>query len=255
MDVTTRKLDRWDGLILAIATMAAGLVVAFVPAPRPSVELAPAPPVPPGFVVTTTPGNSTSFAPSGATVGTVTMTYGPAPPAPISSVPMPVPPMPVPGILVRVTEAVTPYLTAWTVAMLVIRLRRPRAGGRRLTRQPGLAACGAGVLVLAAMPALGLVRWAAEWLWEAIVPSTPAASMYYGTMYGAPSPTPMADLWLTIHSGFVAGSASIGDAIAATWLIMALGGWWRADRHWLDRLGRAIGFAWHLLMTAAFVVW
>jgi hypothetical protein len=45
-------------------------------------------------------------------------------------------------------QLVFPFLTAWTFAFLVMRLRQPRPPLRRLARQPGMAACSAASLVL-----------------------------------------------------------------------------------------------------------
>jgi hypothetical protein len=52
--------------------------------------------------------------------------------------------------------ALLPYLAAWTVALLIIRLRSPRPRFRRLARQPGFVAC--------AIAALGLLICGLSWL-------------------------------------------------------------------------------------------
>lgn len=258
---TTRRLDRRDGLILAIATVAAGLVPAVVPAPALPVPLLPTPPYPMPTPAVLAPATTTAVMPApvmpatpvpppGGNVSPLpTVVYGtPMPPAGGPDLEVPI--MDSASVVSRSTAIATPYLTAWTMALLVIRLRRPHAARRRLTRQPGLAACGVGVAVLAAMVAAGLGRWAAEWLWEAIVPSTPAAAI---SVAPAPLRPPLTDLYYVARSSFRAGTASIGDAIAATWLIMALGGWWRPEKSGIDRLGRAVGLAWLVLLVASYI--
>jgi hypothetical protein len=50
-------------------------------------------------------------------------------------------------------------------------------------------------------------------------------------------------------SGFLR-SMQTGHGVAAAWLIMALGGWWRPERSTIDRIGRALGFAWIAIMVA-----
>jgi hypothetical protein len=45
-----------------------------------------------------------------------------------------------------------------------------------------------------------------------------------------------------------------GLAIAALWIILALGGRWRASRDWFDRLGRLIGAGWIVSTVAALLL-
>ena len=52
------------------------------------------------------------------------------------------------GHIPRVLEILFPLLVAWTPAVLVLRLRRPRPVLRRLFLQPGASACGAITLAL-----------------------------------------------------------------------------------------------------------
>ena len=42
--------------------------------------------------------------------------------------------------------------------------------------------------------------------------------------------------------------------VALAWLIMALGGWWRPERSWIDRLGEVLGASWIVMMLAWLVV-
>ncbi len=105
----------------------------------------------------------------------------------------------------------------WMLALLALRLRRPRPGLGRLLVRPGHVAC----CVAAAALALGglheLVRIASR------------------------DPNRMPDsyqqLWITVSSG-------VGPTVAGAWLLLALGGRWRPDPGWIDRLGRLLGCCW-----------
>jgi hypothetical protein len=47
------------------------------------------------------------------------------------------------------------------------------------------------------------------------------------------------------NSAYYAASAfGISAAVAAAWLLLAVGGHRRSEPHWLDRLGRALGAYW-----------
>jgi len=41
--------------------------------------------------------------------------------------------------------------------------------------------------------------------------------------------------------------SSIGSAVAASWLILALRGRWRVGADWVDRAGALVGFCWIVL--------
>ncbi len=109
-----------------------------------------------------------------------------------------------------------PFGLAWTLALIALRLRRPRPPWRILARQPGfLAACMAGLAFAGLLlPLLG------------------------GILLGvAPSDRVQ-----------VLAAASFGLAAAAmlsgAWLTLIVTRRWRAERSWPDRLGRALGAYW-----------
>src|SRR5436305_2005114 len=54
----------------------------------------------------------------------------------------------------------TPILSAWTVALSVLRIRGPRPRARALFRQPGAAACLASVVVMATWVAFTGLKFA-----------------------------------------------------------------------------------------------
>ncbi len=208
-----RKLDRRDGLIFMLSPMVAVLGVVLVPTPRL--------PISAYNVGGLLPDGILDQVPAGVSVSTTIDTS------------------------LNAMARLVPFLTAWTAALWMIRMRRPRAPWRRMISQPGLAACSVGLLVLAVVLATHLVRWAAIWGWEAIVPSPP------GSWSFSPE-SPLKDAWSTIYFGFAEGRTRIAEAVAATWLVMLLGGWWRPEKSGIDRLGRALGAGWIVLMIAGF---
>jgi hypothetical protein len=128
-------------------------------------------------------------------------------------------------------QGVTPCL-AFTamIALLPLRLRRPRPRLVSLIRQPGFAACCAG----AAAIGLGVF--------------TTLTSMYQ-----------MSNGRTDLH--FWASCASWGDSVVpGAWLFLALSGRWRAKADWIDRLGRALGAFWilylgHLIFAKWLILW
>lgn len=111
-----------------------------------------------------------------------------------------------------------PFLRAWGVAWIVIRLRKPRPRWRRLTRQPGvsamLAACLGWAFGLVSL-FLGCLRWFHE---------TP----------GIPT--------LNFHN--VESILLGGFGVIVAWSVSVLVGCWRPEPTWIDRLGRALGVGW-----------
>jgi hypothetical protein len=43
---------------------------------------------------------------------------------------------------------------------------------------------------------------------------------------------------------YIIPRAYVAAAVAGAWLTLVLAGWWRPERSWIDRFGRALGFAW-----------
>jgi hypothetical protein len=153
--------------------------------------------------------------------------------------------------LIRVSQASVPifdsnpaieYLYAsawvpclWTASMVLVGVRGPCPGRRRLARSPGWMAClGAsfGAMTLA------VVNWA-----------------FYGLSRIAGGPSMwFLDLgnwvWLTTRALW----AGPGLMVAATWMTLAVGGRWRPERVWTERVGIALGAYWILLLIAHPVV-
>jgi hypothetical protein len=43
---------------------------------------------------------------------------------------------------------------------------------------------------------------------------------------------------------YMAMATSTGTAVASSWITLLIGGRWRADPRWIDRLGRFLGASW-----------
>jgi len=122
--------------------------------------------------------------------------------------------------------ACVPTLVVLSAALWPLRLARPVYRFRRTARLPGLA--------------VSYAAWAA--LLFALVRSFFDLLTYLG-MTAFPDVgvlTPGDVLVLRV----VAMKDMIGSAVAVSWLILWLGGWWRAEPSWIDRLGRLLGVFW-----------
>lgn len=120
---------------------------------------------------------------------------------------------------------VSPIVAMWGVALIPIRLTGPRPRWRRLARQPGLTAACAATL------AASLIG--SYFLSKLLVPS---------------------NQYLGVGWTLVIAQDLIGMAVLAAWMTLILGGRWRAEPSWIDRLGRLIGAFWILLGLAVMVL-
>jgi hypothetical protein len=116
-------------------------------------------------------------------------------------------------------QAVVPFLAAWTVALLLLRLRRPRPRLRRALLQPGAVACAAATVAIAVE---------ATWILSLLA---------VGSRFVHPS------------SVFVGYAQQVSFAVLGGWTALAAGGRWRSEPSWLDRAGRAAGGSW-IVVTA-----
>jgi hypothetical protein len=121
-----------------------------------------------------------------------------------------------------VPALISSSLIPWTVALLALRLRRPRPSQHRLLVQPGFAAC--------AIVAITIVLLCMDY-----------RHMYWG-FYKT--------FWIIDIKAFVtlnhSNSLSFGPAVL--WALMGACGRWRAEPSWIDRAGRALGVLWILLI-------
>jgi hypothetical protein len=114
------------------------------------------------------------------------------------------------------------FLTA-TLALIPLRLRRPRPYGERLWRQPGWLACAAVALTLA-------ISLAQELLEVAFI-----------LIRLGPSRLDLASLSRNLLLAFPSKAVL---AVAAAWATLGLVGGWESEKGWVDRLGRLFGLYW-----------
>ena len=125
----------------------------------------------------------------------------------------------------RVAEA-SLFLATWSLAVLLLQLRKPRLPLRRLVHRPGFAACLAATVGVALWPVIHVRR---------------IVSLVFLGDHAAPY------MALSFAEGL---SSPIGTAIGATWLSLAIGGRWRLrEPDWRGRLGRLLGWAWLILFV------
>ncbi len=128
--------------------------------------------------------------------------------------------------------SIVPFLITWTLAFPFVRLRAPRPQFRRLARQPGMAGCMAASIAIIY-----------ELIWIIFI------SLKLGVQWA------VIRGYLPDSSGFLRLDGDLVSLwVAAAWMVLALGGWWRAEPGWVDRLGRLLCLAWLVtrLVEAAF---
>jgi hypothetical protein len=135
-------------------------------------------------------------------------------------------------IAVKGILATSALLMAWSAAFLVIRLRQPRPRFRRLARQPGMVACSAATVAilyqLLWMLLVGM-KWGLQTAYtKGYLPSGKGVLSTVGAE---------AELW-----------------VAGAWLALALGGRWRSERSWIDRLGRILGLTWIMVKVIRIIL-
>jgi amino acid transporter len=125
-------------------------------------------------------------------------------------------------LMLQVFDVASYVLVVMSFLMLVLRLRRPRPTLRRVARQPGFAACLVAVLLdIGAVYTFVLYRASA---WDGI-----------GDLEGLLDLSTLNVLRPEPQTAF---------AIAAIWLIFALGRIGRPEPGWIDRAGRVAGWGW-----------
>jgi hypothetical protein len=122
-----------------------------------------------------------------------------------------------------------PLVVMVTLALLPIWLVGTRLRFRRLARRPGLmASCASSLaMVFLALPVL------------------------VGALAGGVRCDGLSRL-LALEEGILSATIFGGLAVLVSWMTLVVGGRWRSEATWLDRLGRAMGLYW---IMAAFAVW
>jgi hypothetical protein len=123
------------------------------------------------------------------------------------------------GVSAIFVAAFGPFVATWTLALVGLRLLGPRPRWNRVCRQPGLIAGCAGGLALAAV---GLYL-----IGVALVTGT-------DSLWN----------WSAVEGIYFASPMFVGLAVLSSWMTLLLVRRWRAERTWVDRLGRAAGCYW-----------
>jgi hypothetical protein len=134
---------------------------------------------------------------------------------------------------------IAPVVMAWTLAILVLRLRRPRERWRRLVRQPGLVAG----LMAAVVLGWRFVGFATMCVRVNGRTSLSILTVRHGSLSGLWGGWPQRNLLFeTDH--FLDTMATIGVAVAASWMLLLASRRRCSEPSWIDRTGRALGWFW-----------
>ncbi len=114
----------------------------------------------------------------------------------------------------------------WMAALIAIRLRRPRPSRLRLAGQPGFVACVAVLVSLA--PGLA---------WYAATRHRPGFQQTVGFQQA----------WSEILHWS-------STAVVGSWIALALTRRWRPEPSWVDRMGRALGAYWVVLLVSLMAI-
>jgi hypothetical protein len=112
-----------------------------------------------------------------------------------------------------------PFLAMLTLALIPIRLLGPRPRWRHLARQPGIMAAFASALAIASI-------------------DLPCIAVLLHSIEENARPKFDSDIYIIVLS------ISIGLAVMVSWMTLFVGRGWRAERSWVDRLGRGAGVVW-----------
>jgi hypothetical protein len=137
--------------------------------------------------------------------------------------------------------ATMPIAAMWSIALFGLRFRRPRPRWRRLTSQPGFVACGA-ILLVVAIRLVGFLTLVARTAGNRFYSTSLTVGEAFSVTVSFPGPVNAATVY---NSAYFASSAfGMSVAVAASWLLLAASGRWRAEPEWIDRLGRVLGSYW-----------
>jgi hypothetical protein len=118
-----------------------------------------------------------------------------------------------------------PFCWSWTLALLGLRLRKPRLSRRQLGSQPGSVACFAAGITL--VPALVFLTGIEMLSW-----------LLFDIKYDSP-------VWEKgLGFFFVLLPAVTGIAVGGGWMTLLVGRRCRSEPTWIDRAGRGLGVYW-----------
>jgi hypothetical protein len=123
-----------------------------------------------------------------------------------------------------VTVFLIPIVAPWTILLILLRMRSPRPGWRRIWREPGMAACLAALL---------------GWCWSGLGLILALDVAYLARSNRALPPGRWAQEYLADEVFMY-----VGLAVAAVWTVQYLSGRWRRSADWIDTMGRVVGVLW-----------
>jgi hypothetical protein len=135
------------------------------------------------------------------------------------------------------SDLAVPCLTFWTVALLILWLRRPRSSLMRLWRCPGAVACAAVAASLAVNVAFDLAFYV-------LVSSLLGSEAGWFFRLG--------DLLAHIEDDLSRYGRPRAEAIAVCWTVLWVSRRWRPQAIWLDRLSCCIAVVWLIASVPSF---
>ncbi|WP_165253397.1 hypothetical protein [Paludisphaera soli] len=114
-------------------------------------------------------------------------------------------------------------LSGVPATLCVLRLLEPRPSRRVLFRQPGFVAC---CVWTATLLAIGVMKTLGQQMSRSFLRPDATSTLSFS----------WASVVLSYHID------ECGLSVAAAWLTLALGGRWRPEPSWIDRMGRALGY-------------
>jgi hypothetical protein len=137
-------------------------------------------------------------------------------------------------------QLAVPHLASLTIALVGMRMRRPRPAIRRIAREPGTAACftaSASLLVVAS--------------WVGLAGATGRHVEFMQLVRYLPNGTGHGTGGEIFHLPdgrlFTIYGDRVGCAVLGAWLFLLFSRCWRPEPTWIDRLGRALGALWIVL--------
>ncbi|WP_435016218.1 hypothetical protein TA3x_003782 [Tundrisphaera sp. TA3] len=136
------------------------------------------------------------------------------------------------------------FPAAWSLAVLWLGIRQPRPRFGVVTRQPGMTAALATVVVLAIQLANFAASFGFRYAWLGPLDYDTDTEGWIGDwfVYDFRKEPPLIP-------------SMVGCAVAATWIVQAASGRWKPKPNGIDRLGRALGWYWMATIPFSWFSW
>jgi hypothetical protein len=140
--------------------------------------------------------------------------------------------------LINGVELLPPFLITVSLAVLVLRLRKPSPVRRWLFWQPGSSSCAVASVALVAAGSLYLISYLVSYL-SGGVPSAFLARRIHEDL---------------MPENLTAAATAIGYGVAGTWIALAAKRRWRPEPGLIDRLGRLVGAGWIAMVIGGMIL-